>query len=587
VIGLLLPGHCATQTPYLLYEAEAQTPPGEVVVDADASGGKYVQRLGDYQPVCTAPVPRETETTWTVWVRYKGGAIQLKGVDATGKQTELSWLWESPEQFTWRAIGRYSATQLGTSILFIRAPGKTPVAIDAVIFARDAAFDPNRIDAPVAAQVHWQQTIATTTPLSFGLNCYAAGNPDVAADPQYRKNMAYLHAGVLRYHNWGMLQDSSEPNGWLDTAHHGWDRRKIALALAAPFSGDPARMINIPGFPAWMDANNDGLLDSDQFDAFARFCADLVRIVNVEQKRHLKYWEVTNEWDGKYFIDFYTNSGYGPLKDAAKPDRVRELCEIYNRCARAMKAMDPNIEVGGPALARSDMEDFTRRFILGTVAHLDFFTVHIYASGDRADSDGHVYDAAETVAERMAWFSTLLAQKSPTRRIPVLLDEFNISWSWENRDPRMTTEKGAVFDALVFAAAARGGATGTMAWNERDGIYGKMDNTNVLRPSAHLFHLCNTYLIGAVAATHSDAPRAVVAFAVRNAEQHRWSLLLINRSDTDHTTSITCTGAPMPVSWQLYEISTAGYLQLPYVSSGTQVVIRLPRQSVTVLTGVK
>ena len=64
-------------------------------------------------------------------------------------------------------------------------------------------------------------------------------------------------------------------------------------------------LINVPNWPDWMDADHDGFLDADQTDAYARLCADLVRIVNGDLKKRVVYWEVTNERDELYFVNFH------------------------------------------------------------------------------------------------------------------------------------------------------------------------------------------------------------------------------------------------------------------------------------------
>lgn len=51
----------------------------------------------------------------------------------------------------------------------------------------------------------------------------------------------------------------------------------------------------------------------------------------------------------------------------------------------------------------------------------------------------------------------------------------------------MTDVKGAVFDALAITAAVTHGADATLAWNERDNIYGKTDGSDHRRPARRSF----------------------------------------------------------------------------------------------------
>ena len=62
---------------------------------------------------------------------------------------------------------------------------------------------------------------------------------------------------------------------------------------------------------------------------------------------------------------------------------MEELARIYVQCADAMKAVDPTIQVGGPATERPDLAMFAERFARVAGPRLDFFSYHAYASGRR------------------------------------------------------------------------------------------------------------------------------------------------------------------------------------------------------------
>jgi len=441
----------------------------------------------------------------------------------------------------------------------------------------------------VRVAVDWRRTLGPVPPRAFGLNLFRGfsltGGPNEAA---YRANVAYLAPGIVRYHHAGAMQDSRKAvEGLLNEANRTWDAAKIKRTLSASLGAHqrPERMVNIPGWPAWMDKNGDGRLDPDQFDAYARLCADLVRIVNRDARLGVRWWEVTNEKDDVYFTRFYENGGWGALKKPAEPDRVAELTDLFNRCARAMKQADPTIKVGGPAAARPDLVTFHERFLKGTLPNLDFFTFHAYASGSAATSDEEIYDRASGMGGFVKAVVDMARRLSPTRRIPVFLGEYNISWTWETRDPRMTNHKGVVFDALALTAACEAGADGSLAWNEKDGIYGKTGNADERHPAASLFHLANSYLApGERVQSTTSNPKTVVAFAVRQPAQRRRALLLINRSDAPQTVALNVAGGG-PLRTQntvQHEISAAGYAARPMNAAAAALI--LPPHSVTLLT---
>ncbi len=575
---------------YTLIEAETVAQ-GTVITDKVASGGKYVHREGDYQPLILASVPSRHGDSLTVWVRYRGVGVQLKGVDPDGKQRELPWLYDRPRKFTWASFGTFTRSQLGSKILLICAPGGNGNSgVDAIVFAGEKDFDPKTAlpaipAAAISVHVSWETPVARATRLSYGLNAFHGFDPSNATNVPYNKNMTYMNPGLVRLHNWDMLADSAKvPDGWLDYSTHTWDAAKIRAALNSAYSSGTTLLINIPGWPSWMDKDHDDLLDPDQFDNYAQLCADLVKIVNKDLRRHVVYWEITNERDGAYYASFHAEGGKGGLKDASRPDKVSELITIYNRCALAMKRIDPTIKTGGPAVARPDFTDFITRFVQGVAPNLDFFSYHAYASGSRNDSDDSVFDHTEAYGTFARSIRAILKKASPQRPIPAFLDEYNISWTWETRDPRMADNKGAVYDALVLAASVRNGVDGTTAWNDKDGIYGKTDGDDHLRLPAHSFSLFNTYGIGDCVEATSEDPQTIVAYAVKSPT--RYALWIINRSDSPQAVTVACADwKPLLMTAKRYEIAASGFSTTPQTwANRTDQHLTVPAFSVTLYT---
>jgi len=443
--------------------------------------------------------------------------------------------------------------------------------------------------ASTRVEVNWGTITDEATSLSYGLNGFVAFNPDTVTGTDYLRNLNYMKPGLFRYHSAEVMQDSSQPNGWIDTENRTWDADKVKRALEA-FDYPAEIMMNIPNWPSWMDADGDNYLDADQVDDFAAFCAELVRIVNIEGGFKVKLWEPTNEWDGRYYVD---------LVQAGKPDRVAEWAHIYSEAAKAMKAVDPSILTGGPALARPDLFDGVRKFVRaalaegGSVTVLDYLTYHFYGAGDSGIKDEALYDRTsnpsdpdantlETTTEAMR---AIVDEESPDRYIPIYLDEYNISWTWTNNDPRMHNHKGAVFDALAMIASLRAGADGTTAWNECDGVYGKMKaGCSELQPNAHVFQLLNNYFVGSMADAQSADKRKVEVLAVSGGDAH--SLLLVNRSDEVQPVELASTGwTPESDIVQKHQISIAGYgAGSESWSRLTSGAFALPAHSVTVYT---
>jgi hypothetical protein len=487
-----------------------------------------------------------------------------------------------------------SWTELGSRTL----PLSTTLFIGLVGNSGD---DPNNDDVvidnvnvtinPISANVYWGSTQGTTTPMSYGLNGFHIFDPATAGNATYNQHLTYMKPGVIRYHSWDMLQDSaSHPDGWLKTAQRTWDAQKVHNALSALTYNGAERMINIPGWPSWMDSDNDGYLDSNRFDDFATFCADLVRIANVTYPGHkITYWEITNERDDKYYTELVGNN---------QPDRMAELIDIYNRAARAMKAVDPTIKTGGPAVARPDLTAMIRKFVQGTVNQtnpitLDYFSFHFYASGSAGDTDTHIFNRlhnpmnpnVNSMSKHVADIRAILTQESPNRYIPAWNDEYNISWTWTTRDVRMTNNKGAVFDALAMVYSHLNGADVTTAWNEKDGTYGKMDDSYNRRITADVFQLMNNFFVGNRVTSNTASPGPVVTFAVVNPAQNRKSYLVINRSDNQHRVVTNFGGwTPANGTFTRYQVSAAGYTTGTDTYSALTAGVFVPPYSVTVYT---
>jgi Glycosyl hydrolases family 39 len=218
-----------------------------------------------------------------------------------------------------------------------------------------------------------------TTPATFGMNLYAVADPKNHTNPLYKANIEYMGSGFLRYHNGGSVKDSSAWEGLMSEKTKTWDVAKLRKMLSVKFVQKPKLMLNIPSWPAWMD--KDGFLDPAQHDNYAGLMASLVKIVNKDLNMGVQWWEPMNEWDGRYFVDFYDKGGWGNLKNKNNPDRWSEVSAVFNKCAIAMKRIDPTIKVGGPAAARPDLVMMHEQFIQATKANLDFFSYHAYGSG--------------------------------------------------------------------------------------------------------------------------------------------------------------------------------------------------------------
>ncbi len=493
-------------------EAEGTTD-AEQVADGWAWGGKAVQNATAWQPLLRATPPADAPRGDThVWLRHRNGPVNLKVIEG-GSQVELGWSWAAAEDFTWAHFGPFPAARIAGGLIVIRDGGQSLAQLDCMVLSDSATVpaDPPLTvrDGVEELRIAWDTPVGTTSRFSFGLNLFHAFDPAVQANPVYRANLIRMRPGFIRLHNAGQTAASSDKNGIWDAVGKRIDAAKIRNLCASWRGIAPEILMNITGWPAWMDANHDGLLDEDQIPAYAAACAEFVRLVNIEEKTAVTWWEPMNEKDDLYW-----------------PKQMHgDLARIHIACAAAMKAVDPTIQVGGAAVSRPDKRDDIATFVAAAGSSLDFLSWHAYASGSASDSDAHLFRRAVIMPNEAQLLQQRIATVTAPRVLPGFFDEYNVSWTWESRDPRMTNQFSALFDALVMSESAKRGIVGTTAWNECDGIYGKMDNEFKLRPAAEVFTRANRDLIGTIIQVDSGA-QAPSVLAIRRADGSRAAMLI-------------------------------------------------------------
>lgn len=430
---------------------------------------------------------------------------------------------------------------------------------------------------PVSVSVDWDRSSRAASREAYSLNAFQSFNPETAANPAYRENIAYINPGMLRYHASSIVSDSrTNPKGWLNHETRAWDVERIRQAVA-DWPRHAEAQITIHSWPSWMYDGEERLLAKQHYDDYAALCADLVRIVNVELGLGVKRWEPMNERELAYVRALERNG---------KKPRYDELIEIYNRCAVAMKKADPSIKVGGPAISSAGWRHLIRPFLRGARDNIDFFSCHLYVTDDPTRGDESIFDSAMNFGSVIGRVVRLVEEEIPDRKVDVVLNEFNIAWNWRAKDQRMINHKGAVFDALVISSVLSGGGASTFAWNDVDNIYGKMSRAYELRPSAHLYHHLNGHFIGAIVESDTSDEKAVVPFAVVQRQTGRRSLMLVNRSDAPREVRFQTAGRDWPDDARLLraEISESGHTtsEITRASVGAE-PLTLPPFSVTFL----
>jgi xylan 1,4-beta-xylosidase len=175
------------------------------------------------------------------------------------------------------------------------------------------------------------------------------------------------------------------------------------------------------------------------FDRWADIAAHIVRHYNDGwangQKANIKYWEIWNEPDGHPLVFW-----------AGSPESFYQL---YETTTRKLKALDPSLKLGGPAIAGSI--PFLEGFLKYEHEHhvpVDFVSWHIYTQNPH-----EVAQRARDVHALMAKYDFLGAEN--------IVDEWNYGptdWNKLFKDPAasrayfdgLQNSFGAAFDATVM-----------------------------------------------------------------------------------------------------------------------------------------
>jgi hypothetical protein len=244
-----------------------------------------------------------------------------------------------------------------------------------------------------------------------------------------------------------------------------WDFSHLDPVIATLRSKNISFFLNVRTAPPWMfDAQ--GNLPDQNFPLFATYMARLVSWYNkggftddngvYHKSNHANWihvWEIWNEPKSAADIPVDGIDRQNPMWMA--PDRFARL---YDMTVDAMRAVDPTIITGGPALGSwADENNFwLQGFIEDEHAPLDFLSFHFYAARYSTDPDSEIFNevTGSRFLDRLTANRKLLDQVHPGQHIPIWITEMNLD---ENStlpsDVRGTSpvEYAFLVDALVTA----------------------------------------------------------------------------------------------------------------------------------------
>lgn len=380
--------------------------------------------------------------------------------------------------------------------------------------------------AEINVSIDWDSIIRKIPSYAYGINSPANFIPEFSNNVSFMNTLEFItqKKGFIRLHGWGMLGNS--PEAWQNNGV--WDSTKIEQALRPLVEDGYTIMINIPS----------GALGEEDFQdpvRFAKFCADLVKIVNIDHQLGIKYWEIPNERESG-FID----SGLS----------VSDMSTLIQTASQAMKAVDPTIKVGGPATAWVNV-DYISELVKQSYPVIDFISVHSY-SGDGSNDVHNTYDIAQEATDDLARIRADINQITGDDYLPLFLTEYNIAYQ---TSPRMRTNQGAVYNAIILTESVKAGADASMYWamapySDMSLIDGDTHEENI-----HLFEIFNQSFHGNLVNSLSDSPEKIISYAASDqADSEQHSFAIINRTASPQLIKLNFNNwLPSNLVWHLWD----------------------------------
>jgi len=344
------------------------------------------------------------------------------------------------------------------------------------------------LDAQITVDINLNNEIATARPEHYSTNIFGGNDLEFANSEGYINTLKDWNPRFIRFHS-SKMNSCTSSQSWLDCDNQSWDKDKIRDVLEEfipTIANGDSVVITIFEYPEWKRAK--GATDKSWIDTewYANWCAELVRIVNVELGFNVKYWEYINEWD---------NKGY----------TGEEMGAHYDACYDAMKEVDPNIVMMGPV---TSWIGSATSFFFSIEKPLDVYSAHQYGGGDETDVT-KIYDRSTKLRDGVNR-ARELCDEHGFDETPVYVGEWNIYWSFDAEGfQNMRSLVGACFDALSLKEVVENTSDANLlaisVWEEAGGAYSKIEGSSGgFNPGGHVFNLFSDYGVGQVVSTTSS-----------------------------------------------------------------------------------
>jgi len=147
--------------------------------------------------------------------------------------------------------------------------------------------------------------------------------------------------------------------------------------------------------------------------------AEWVRWANIKHKWNIKYWELGNELNG----DWET----GHIRPDGSKMTAETYADLFVKFAKAMKAVDPTIKIGGPSADIDHHDDYFGPLLRDAGQHVDFLSLHYYSLRSAIVPEKEVFDGLDHLKPVMEKLKGLVAKYQPNRqdKIEFCISEWN------------------------------------------------------------------------------------------------------------------------------------------------------------------
>ena len=167
--------------------------------------------------------------------------------------------------------------------------------------------------------------------------------------------------------------------------------------------------------------------------------AEWVRWANIKNGWGVRYWEIGNELNGEWEA--------GHIRPDGSKMTAEKYVQIYKQFARAMKAVDPTIKVGGPSCDIDHHEDYFEPLLKLAGDEVDFLSLHFYSLRDSLASESKLFDGLENLKPFTDRLDALVEKYQPQR-----IDEIEYAITeWNSKLPK-DQDAYRLFNGLWFSA---------------------------------------------------------------------------------------------------------------------------------------